>query len=127
MSSCQISAVSAARLQSLLNEGYEMCGNGVNSWYDNNKSWADVAWFTSTLWSRNINQGQQLIFSSQQVLFMIVSVIANAKIMSFHYTTANHPKFALTFFSLCCIRIHVLPGSIGVLFPLYVFFAVEQE
>jgi hypothetical protein len=130
MSSCQVSA--AKHLEHLLEEGYGWCIIDrnlelVDNWFDSERSWASVSWFTSIVWSQNINHGQQVIFSSQQILFMIVSVLANLRIISYHFSNEHHPKFSLTSFSRWCIRVHVLSGSIGVFLPLYVFFALEQS
>lgn len=118
-------------LQNLINKGYgtiiDRNIESLSNWYDSDKSWATVSLFSSIIWSGNINQGQQNIFSSQQILFMIVSTLANIFVLTYHYTNVPHPKFALTLFSRLCIRAHVISGSIGVFVPLYVFFSVPSD
>ena len=116
----------------MLDKGYGWCDIDANlqillDWFDYDKSWAAVRWFDSIIWSRRINEGQQYIFTSQQIIFLIVSLLANIKILTYHFTSPNHPKFAVTPFSRWCIRTHVLSGSIGVILPLYVFFTTEHQ
>jgi hypothetical protein len=79
-----------------------------------------------TAWTPRINQGPYIIFNTQQLLFMIVSILANSYILFYHYTNAPHPKFTISWLRRVCIKTHIIAGSIGVIIPLYVFFSTNQ-
>jgi hypothetical protein len=100
--------------------------NALNVWFDSSRSWADSAWLDISVWNPRINYGQNLIFTTQQILFVIVSLMANLRIIHYHHTRAPHPKFTMTRFSRICIKMHVFSGSIGVLLPLWVFFSADE-
>jgi hypothetical protein len=96
-------------------------------WFDQGQSWAQTVWFSSLHWEvESVNIGPRIVFTTQQLLFVLASVLANSYILKFHWSVAPHPKFSLSFLSRFMIRLHVLSGTIGVTLPLYVFFTTDE-
>eukprot|EP01033_Poteriospumella_lacustris_P014268 gene14268-10199_t len=85
-------------------------------------------WFDPLAWtSDGLNSGPRIIFTSQQLLFIAVSLFANLIIITYHLTNPPHPKFSFSLQSRLCIRTHVFSGVIGVVLPLYVFFSTHEQ
>eukprot|EP01033_Poteriospumella_lacustris_P001035 gene1035-747_t len=75
-------------------------------------------WFDPLAWtSDGLNSGPRIIFTSQQLLFIAVSLFANLIIITYHLTNPPHPKFSFSLQSRLCIRTHVFSGVIGVVLP----------
>ena len=129
MSQCQASTIES--IAALISSGkYSWCNinddlQRLQGWLDDQVSWGGFQWFTTTAWNNRINEGPYLIFNTQQLLFIIVSLLANIYILFYHYTEPVHPKYTISFYRRMTIRIHVLSGSIGVILPLYTFFTTN--
>ena len=129
MSQCQASTIES--IAALISSGkYSWCNinddlQRLQGWLDDQVSWGGFQWFTTTVWNNRINEGPYLIFNTQQLLFIIVSLLANIYILFYHYTEPVHPKYTISFYRRMTIRIHVLSGSIGVILPLYTFFTTN--
>ena len=129
MSRCQADGI--ASLNELISSGkYSWCSinndlERLQSWFNDQESWGSYQWFSSAAWSSRINEGPYLIFNTQQLLFILVSLLANTYILFYHFTEPVHPKYTISFFRRMTIRIHVLSGSIGVVLPLYCFFTTN--
>ena len=129
--SCAVSVLET--VNSLVTSGnYDWCNlktnmDQLNAWFDPSQSFAQALWFNSNLWNVQINQGQQIIFTSQQIGFIIVSLLANALVIFYHITNPPHPKFHLNVITKATIKIHVLSGIVGVILPLFVFFSTFNQ
>eukprot|EP01032_Pedospumella_encystans_P009226 gene9226-10882_t len=130
MNQCQVNALlNVNKLVSSSDFDYCLLNDEIvrlGYWYDSDSSWASTVWFLSRHWRDRLNQGAFTIATSAMLLFLIISVLANIKIVHYHLTSAPHPKYSLTALSKLCIRVHVFTGILGVALPLYVFFSSDE-
>eukprot|EP01032_Pedospumella_encystans_P008748 gene8748-10350_t len=130
MNQCQVNALlNVDKLVSSSDFDYCLLNDGIvrlGYWYDSDSSWASTVWFIGRHWRDRLNQGAFTIATSAMLLFLIISVLANIKIVHYHITSAPHPKYSLTALSKLCIRVHVFTGILGVALPLYVFFSSDE-
>ncbi len=130
MSQCQFDAVlNVNKLVSTSDFNYCLLNDDIirlRYWYDDDVSWASTVWFLGRHWKDRLNQGSFTISTSAMILFLVISVVANIKIVHYHLTSAPHPKYSLTVLSKLCIRVHVFTGILGVVLPLYVFFSSDE-
>jgi hypothetical protein len=130
MEACQAEA--ANNLNKLIaSKQYTWCDvnnnlKNLQVFFSKDTSWASYKWFLTSSWSPRINEGPYIIFTTQQLLFIVVSVLANIFIIFYHFSEPVHPKFTISFLRRVCIRVHVFSGSIGVILPLYIFFTSNQ-
>ena len=130
MNQCQIDAVlNVNELVSSSDFDYCLLNDELvrlGYWYDSDSSWASTVWFLARHWRDRLNQGAFTIATAAMFLFLVISVLANIKIVHYHLTSAPHPKYSLTTLSKLCIRVHVFTGILGVALPLYVFFSTDE-
>ena len=129
--SCQIQSLT--KIQQLIGSGhFDWCSletsvDSLVNWYNGDRSWIWAAWFSSTTWDTSrVNVGPYIIFTTHEIVFIILSLLANALIIFYHLTNPPHPKYSLSVKTKISIRAHVVSGVIGVVLPLFVFFTTNQ-
>jgi hypothetical protein len=101
---------------------------GLVSWFSDSESFSKSQWLDPTAWSPfQINHGQTVIFTTHMISFIVMSVIANALVLFYHFSHSAHPKFSFSTSTQIYLKIHIYSGTVGVLLPLYVFFTTNQH
>ena len=94
-------------------------------WYDPSVTYT-VALYGSPNWRATGATYTTSIYLTQRIAYIAVSLVGNARVLWFHWTTPAHPKFTLDPFNRLALKIHVISGSINVILPLFVFFVVGE-
>jgi hypothetical protein len=89
------------------------------AWVDDGVGYMS-AFYGGDKWSR-FYDNTIILLMLQRAAFVVVSVIGNARILWYHWTTPAHPKFSVSMGSRVAIAVHVLSGTIGVAAPLVPF------
>ena len=116
-------AESLTKAQEIVDKGYSWCDLDADlglrlAWIDDGIGYME-AFYGSAKWSR-LNDNSVLLLVIQRLLFMIVSIGGNCRVLFYHWTVPAHPKFSLALGSRlgrrpatrACLSMQCLPTSI---------------
>ena len=88
-------------------------------WYDDSASYS-FALYGPHRWGGG---GYGVVVGlSQRIVFAVVSILGNARVVLYHWLTPAHPKFTLDPLNRLAVKAHVFAGSLNVFFPVVAFF-----
>ena len=86
----------------------------------------EYLWSQSS-WDVPLFHAHHVLNLLQRLLFATLSMVANAGILHFHWTTPPHPKFTVLRKSRIIIRTHLISGTINVCLPIVAFCSANPK
>lgn len=91
-------------------------------WYDDEATYVR-ALYGAHQWVRNFGNYGVWVGLTQRIVFAVVSLLGNMRVVWFHWMTPAHPKFTLDPLNRLAIKAHVVSGSLNVVVPLVAMFS----